>query len=59
CHKMHPAAGLGAQSAMNDAVILANYINTLRTIKSEDVEEVLKAYKDERYPIAKAAFKNS
>ncbi|KAF9177442.1 hypothetical protein BGZ49_005647 [Haplosporangium sp. Z 27] len=44
---------------MNDAVILANYINTLRTIKSEDVEEVLKAYKDERYPIAKAAFKNS
>ncbi|KAF9176589.1 hypothetical protein BGZ49_006131 [Haplosporangium sp. Z 27] len=56
---MHPAAGLGALSAMNDAVILANYINTLETIESEDVEKALKAYKDERYPIAKTSFKSS
>ncbi|KAF9207695.1 hypothetical protein BGZ49_010729 [Haplosporangium sp. Z 27] len=59
CHKMHPAAGLGAQSAMNDAVVLANYINTLTTIESGDVEKALKAYKDERYPVAKAAIKRS
>ncbi|KAF9155704.1 hypothetical protein BGX20_004388 [Mortierella sp. AD010] len=53
CHKMSPAAGLGAQTAMGDAVVLANYINTLTTVESEDVEKVLKAYRDERYPIAK------
>ncbi|KAF8962168.1 hypothetical protein BGZ46_001219, partial [Entomortierella lignicola] len=59
CHKMNPAGGLGAQSAMNDAVVLANYINTLTTIESKDVEKVLKAYKDERYPVAKAAVQTS
>ncbi|KAF9203186.1 hypothetical protein BGZ49_006682 [Haplosporangium sp. Z 27] len=59
CHKMNPAGGLGAQSAMNDAVVLANYINTLATIESKDVEKILKAYKDERYPVAKAAVQTS
>ncbi|KAF8949811.1 hypothetical protein BGZ46_004929, partial [Entomortierella lignicola] len=55
CHKMNPSGGLGAQVAMNDAVVLANYINTLTTIESKAVENALKAYKDERYPIAKTA----
>ncbi|KAF9157530.1 hypothetical protein BGX21_006809, partial [Mortierella sp. AD011] len=53
CHKMDPAGGLGAQTAMGDAVVLANYINTLTTVESEDVEKALKAYRDERYPIGK------
>ncbi|KAF9377590.1 hypothetical protein BGX21_003156 [Mortierella sp. AD011] len=59
CHKMNPSAGLGAQTAMGDAVVLANYINTLTTVEPEDVEKVLKAYKAERYPIGKAAVATS
>ncbi|KAF9102637.1 hypothetical protein BGX27_010921 [Mortierella sp. AM989] len=59
CHKLHPAGGLGALTAMNDAVVLANYINTLTSVSSEEVEKVLKAYKDERMPAAKTAWKAS
>ncbi|KAF9373608.1 hypothetical protein BGX21_004376 [Mortierella sp. AD011] len=59
CHKMNPSGGLGAQTAMGDAVVLANYINTLTTVESADVEKALKAYKKERYPIGKDAVKTS
>ncbi|KAF9155703.1 hypothetical protein BGX20_004387, partial [Mortierella sp. AD010] len=59
CHKMNPSGGLGAQTAMSDAVILANYINTLHTVELEDVEKALKAYRDERYPIGKHAVETS
>ncbi|KAF9411831.1 hypothetical protein BGZ76_005297, partial [Entomortierella beljakovae] len=59
CHKMNPSGGLGAQSAMNDAVVLANYLNTLTSIESKDVEKVLKAYRNERYPLAKKAVQTS
>ncbi|KAF9166438.1 hypothetical protein BGX20_000230 [Mortierella sp. AD010] len=52
---MNPSAGLGALTAMGDAVVLANYINTLTTVGSEDVEKVLKAYTAERYPVGKAS----
>ncbi|KAF9985210.1 hypothetical protein BGZ79_005468, partial [Entomortierella chlamydospora] len=51
CH----SARLGALIAMGDAVVLDNYINTLTTVESEDVEKVLKAYKTERYPVGKAS----
>ncbi|KAG0001403.1 hypothetical protein BGZ79_004723 [Entomortierella chlamydospora] len=59
CHKMSPSGGLGAQTAMGDAVVLANYINTLTTVESEEVEKALKAYRDERYPIDKDGVKTS
>ncbi|KAG0007377.1 hypothetical protein BGZ80_004727 [Entomortierella chlamydospora] len=59
CHKMSPAGGLGAQTAMGDAVVLANYINTLTTVESEDVEKALKAYRNERYPIGKEGVETS
>ncbi|KAF9157249.1 hypothetical protein BGX20_004047 [Mortierella sp. AD010] len=59
CHKMSPSGGLGAQTAMGDAVVLANYINALTTVESEDVEKALKAYRDERYPIGKDGVKTS
>ncbi|KAF9166435.1 hypothetical protein BGX21_001131 [Mortierella sp. AD011] len=59
CHKMNPSGGLGAQTAMGDAVVLANYINTLITVESEEVEKALKAYKNERYPISRDAVKTS
>ncbi|KAF9109595.1 hypothetical protein BGX27_007459 [Mortierella sp. AM989] len=59
CHKLHPAGGLGAQTAMNDAVVLANYINTLTCVELSNVEKVLKAYRDERIDIATTAAKSS
>ncbi|KAG0001402.1 hypothetical protein BGZ80_001503 [Entomortierella chlamydospora] len=59
CHKMNPSGGLGAQTAMSDAVILANYINTLHTVELEDVEKALKTYRNERYPIGKQAVETS
>ncbi|KAF9424441.1 hypothetical protein BGZ76_003525 [Entomortierella beljakovae] len=59
CHKMNPTGGLGAQSAMNDAVVLANYIYSLASIDSKEVEKALKAYKRERYPLAKNALRDS
>ncbi|KAF9195123.1 hypothetical protein BGZ51_004550 [Haplosporangium sp. Z 767] len=59
CHKMSPSGGLGGQSAMNDALILANYLNTLTNNNVEEVERVLKAYKEEQFPHGKAAVKTS
>ncbi|KAG0253777.1 hypothetical protein BG011_006157 [Mortierella polycephala] len=59
CHKMTPAAGLGARSAMNDAVVLANYINTLETNDIMEIERILKEYKDDRYEAGKDAVKVS
>ncbi|KAF9147709.1 hypothetical protein BGX20_006580, partial [Mortierella sp. AD010] len=58
-HKMNPSGGLGAQVAIGDADVLANYINTLSSVDSEDVENALKAYKIERYPVAKASVDSS
>ncbi|KAK3809181.1 MAG: hypothetical protein J3Q66DRAFT_391538 [Benniella sp.] len=60
CHKMYPSAGLGAVSAIQDAVVLANCIYELSNNPS--VDEISKAfhlYKSERYPHAKAAFDTS
>ncbi|KAF9346621.1 hypothetical protein BGX26_001863 [Mortierella sp. AD094] len=54
-----PFGELGAQCAMNDAVVLANYINALTSVESEEVEKALKAYEDERYHLAKAAVQSS
>ncbi|KAF9170196.1 hypothetical protein BGX21_011185 [Mortierella sp. AD011] len=59
CHKMNPSGALGAQTAMGDAVVLANYINTLTTIESEEVEKALRAYKEERYPLGKEGVETS
>ncbi|KAF9365617.1 hypothetical protein BGX34_009239 [Mortierella sp. NVP85] len=53
CHKMSPTAGLGAQCAMNDAVILANHINAIRSNEFRDVKKALKNYRRERYPHGK------
>ncbi|KAF9195122.1 hypothetical protein BGZ51_004549 [Haplosporangium sp. Z 767] len=59
CHKMSPSGALGGQTAMNDALILANHLNTLTSNNIEDIERVLKAYKEEQFPHAKSAVKIS
>ncbi|ORZ28034.1 hypothetical protein BCR41DRAFT_346428 [Lobosporangium transversale] len=57
--QMIPIAGLGAQSAMLDAVVLANYLHHLTTNDSQDIERILNAYRNERYPHSRASVNKS
>ncbi|KAG0336807.1 hypothetical protein BG000_006130 [Podila horticola] len=59
CHKMSPAGGVGAVTAIHDAVTLANWLSTLRVATGKDIAKVFKEYRAERYPVAKAAFQSS
>lgn len=59
CHKLSPAGGAGALTAMHDAVALANWICTLQTKAQPEIEAIFKEYRNERYPIAKKAFESS
>ncbi|KAF9168151.1 hypothetical protein DFQ26_001044 [Actinomortierella ambigua] len=57
CHKMLPSAGQGAVNAMQDAVVLANYLYDLSDKPSS--KELYAAFKDfqaERYPHVRDAF---
>ncbi|KAG0082904.1 hypothetical protein BGZ92_011257 [Podila epicladia] len=59
CHKMHPAAGQGAVNAMQDAIVLANMISSLGTKDVKDIENIFKAYRAERRPLARDSYKMS
>ncbi|KAF9180629.1 hypothetical protein BGZ51_002543 [Haplosporangium sp. Z 767] len=51
--------GDGAVNAMQDAVVLANYISSLKANDEEAILELFKQYRDERAPHARAAVKTS
>ncbi|KAF9314080.1 hypothetical protein BG003_004543 [Podila horticola] len=59
CHKMNPAGGVGAVIAIHDAVTLANWFATLKLAGEEEILNVFKEYRAERYPVAKEAFETS
>ncbi|KAF9125075.1 hypothetical protein BGW39_007675 [Mortierella sp. 14UC] len=59
CHKLHPAGGQGAVTAMHDAITLANLIYAMPTRTVQDVTKVFEEYRSERHPAAVAIFKNS
>ncbi|KAF9334058.1 hypothetical protein BG006_002770 [Podila minutissima] len=49
--KLHPAGGMGAATAIQDAVTLANWINVLPgDVGEDDLAKVFRAYKKERLP---------
>ncbi|KAF9335153.1 hypothetical protein BG006_000754 [Podila minutissima] len=56
---MHPAAGQGAVNAMQDAIVLANMISSLGTKDVKDIENIFKAYRAERRPLARDSYKMS
>ncbi|KAG0032317.1 hypothetical protein BGZ82_006586 [Podila clonocystis] len=57
CHKMNPAGGMGAVNAMQDAIVLANWINVIPGNASlDEVENTFKEYKDERMPYVRQAY---
>ncbi|KAF9586123.1 hypothetical protein BGW38_009483 [Lunasporangiospora selenospora] len=60
CHKLHPAAGLGAVSAIHDAVALANVLYDLPSpTDCNDLTKAFEIYRQERYPIAKVSWDTS
>ncbi|GJJ75049.1 hypothetical protein EMPS_07407 [Entomortierella parvispora] len=59
CHKLNPAGGAGALSAIHDALCLANWLNVLPSLSVDDLEKSFKEYYDERYPIVMAAYRSS
>ncbi|OAQ24620.1 FAD/NAD(P)-binding domain-containing protein [Linnemannia elongata AG-77] len=59
CHKVNPAAGVGAITAMHDAIALANLIYALPANTSEEITKTFKEYHAERYPPAMEAYNNS
>ncbi|KAF9095780.1 hypothetical protein BGX29_008877 [Mortierella sp. GBA35] len=59
CHKLHPAGGHGAVTAMHDAIALANLLYAVPSTSSEDVTKIFEEYQTERYPAVLESFKYS
>ncbi|KAK5820968.1 hypothetical protein F5H01DRAFT_339703 [Linnemannia elongata] len=58
-HKLLPSAGLGAVTAMQDAVVLANCIYEMKGLTLEDIDEAFVEFKNERYPKLQAQYSAS
>ncbi|KAF8946744.1 hypothetical protein BGZ47_011488 [Haplosporangium gracile] len=50
CHKLNPAGGTGAMTAMHDAIALANLIYAIPANTAEEIEKVFAEYQAERLP---------
>ncbi|KAG0362309.1 hypothetical protein BG005_006139 [Podila minutissima] len=59
CHKLNPAGGAGALTAIQDAVALANWICALQSKKASEIEESFNEYHAERYPLVKQSYETS
>ncbi|KAG0029271.1 hypothetical protein BGZ81_003978 [Podila clonocystis] len=59
CHKLNPAGGAGALSAIHDAIALSNWISTLETKELSEIKQIFTEYYKERYPVVKENFERS
>ncbi|KAF9097531.1 hypothetical protein BGX23_008609 [Mortierella sp. AD031] len=59
CHKLNPSGGLGALTAMHDAIALANLMYALPANTTKEIEKTFEEYQTERLPAAIANFNNS
>ncbi|KAG0079461.1 hypothetical protein BGZ90_002552 [Linnemannia elongata] len=59
CHKLNPAGGHGAVTAMHDAIALANLIYAQPTKTSGDITNLFEEYQEERLPAVMESFENS
>lgn len=59
CHKLLPSAGLGAVTAMQDAVVLANCLYEMKGLELSDISATLDQFKNERYVKVKAQYEAS
>ncbi|KAG0047058.1 hypothetical protein BGZ83_007801 [Gryganskiella cystojenkinii] len=58
-HKFDPSGGVGATTAMHDAVCLANWINVLPSLDVAATEKIFQEYYLERYPVAVSNYESS
>ncbi|KAF9923164.1 hypothetical protein BGZ67_010058 [Mortierella alpina] len=54
--KVHIASGAKSTNAMQDAVVLSNWIAALPHLEDQDTEKIFEEYKKERYPVVMAAY---
>ncbi|KAF9119241.1 hypothetical protein BGW39_000439 [Mortierella sp. 14UC] len=59
CHKLLPSAGVGAVTAMQDDVVLANCLYEMKGLSPADIDKALCEFKTERFPKVKAQFEAS
>ncbi|KAF9095907.1 hypothetical protein BGX29_008831 [Mortierella sp. GBA35] len=59
CHKLNPAGGQGAMTAMHDAIAIANLIYALPSNTTTEIEQAFTEYWTERYSAAAEAFNGS
>ncbi|KAF9151856.1 hypothetical protein BG015_006128 [Linnemannia schmuckeri] len=59
CHKLNPAGGHGAVTAMHDAIALANLFYAMPAKTSEDITKVFVEYQKERLPAVTESYNNS
>ncbi|KAF9087645.1 hypothetical protein BGX23_007965 [Mortierella sp. AD031] len=59
CHKLLPSAGLGAVTAMQDAVALANSLYDMAAQTQQGAQDALQEYRDERYSKVKDQYESS
>ncbi|KAK3845563.1 MAG: hypothetical protein J3R72DRAFT_521133 [Linnemannia gamsii] len=59
CHKLNPAGGHGAVTAMHDAIALANLLYAMPTKTSSDITKIFEEYRQERFIAATGSYKYS
>ncbi|KAF9155826.1 hypothetical protein BG015_008403 [Linnemannia schmuckeri] len=59
CHKLSPAGGHGAVTAMHDAIALANLFYAMPAKTSEDITKIFEEYYKERLPAVTESYNNS
>ncbi|KAF9132331.1 hypothetical protein BGW39_000352 [Mortierella sp. 14UC] len=59
CHKLHPAGGHGAVTAMHDAIALANLIYAMPCKTQDDITTIFAEYHKERLPAVMDSYKKS
>ncbi|OAQ32598.1 FAD/NAD(P)-binding domain-containing protein [Linnemannia elongata AG-77] len=59
CHKLNPAGGHGAMTAMHDAIALANLFYAMPAKTSMDIAKIFEEYQEERLPAVMESFKSS
>ncbi|KAF9399810.1 hypothetical protein BGX21_005581 [Mortierella sp. AD011] len=59
CHKMYPSGSQGANTAVQDAIVLANYINAMSGSEPDTIEKAFESYHRERVGAARIAYETS
>ncbi|KAK3845558.1 MAG: hypothetical protein J3R72DRAFT_521128 [Linnemannia gamsii] len=59
CHKLDPAGGHGAVTAMHDAIALANLFYAMPTKSASEITKVFEEYQKERLPAVMESYNSS